>query len=133
MAITLAEYAKTVEDPLRRGIIQTSFEDEPIYGLTPFRSIAGLALPYNQEVSLPGVSFRNINEAFTQTSGVVNRLVEVVKPFGGESDVDTLLVDAYGREERTSRDGMFSKNMAVTYVRTMLYGNSGIRNRPSTM
>ncbi len=128
MAITLAEYSKTVRDPLRRGIIMTSYEDEPVYGLVPFRSIAGLALPYNQEVSLPGISFRNINEAFTPTSGVVNQLVEVVKPMGGESDVDNVLVDAYGREERTGKDQMHSKAMAVKYVQTMLYGNSGLRN-----
>ena len=127
-AITLAEYAKTVEDPLRRGIIETLYEDEPAYGLVPFRSINGLALPYNQEESLPGVSFRNLNEAFTQTSGVVNRKIEVVKAFGGESDVDTVLVDAYGREERTGRDRMFAKAMSVKFLQTMLYGNSGIRN-----
>ena len=127
-AITLAEYSKTVQDPLRRGIIETTYEDEPVFGLVPFRSIAGLALPYNQEESLPGISFRNINESFTPTSGVVNRKVEVVKPFGGESDVDTVLVDAYGREERTGRDRMFAKAIAVKYVQTMLYGNSGIRN-----
>ena len=123
-AITLAEYAKTVMDPMRRGIIETTFEDEPIFGLVPFRSIPGLALPYNQEESLPAVSFRNINEAFTQTSGVVNRKVETVKPMGGESDVDTVLVDAYGRGERTGRDRMFAKAMSVKYVQTMCYGNS---------
>ena len=31
-AITLHEYAKTVTDPSRRGIIETSYEDEPLYG-----------------------------------------------------------------------------------------------------
>jgi hypothetical protein len=127
-AITLAEYAKTVQDPLRRGIIETSYEDEPLYGIIPFRNIAGLALPYNQEESLPAVAFRNINEAFTQTHGVVNQKVEVVRPFGGESDTDEVLVDAYGMGERTSRDKMFSKSMSVKYIQTLFYGNSGARN-----
>lgn len=127
-AITQAEFAKTVQDPLRRGIIETTFLDEPVFGLVPFRTIPGLALPYNQEESLPGVSFRNINEEFTTTSGVVNRKIETVKPFGGLSDTDIVLVDAYGNEERTSRDSMFAKAMSVKYVQTMLYGNSGARN-----
>jgi hypothetical protein len=127
-AITLAEYAKTVTDPLRRGIIETSYEEEPLYGIVPFRSIPGLALPYNQEVSLPGVSFRNINESYTATHGVVNRLTEVVRPFGGESDTDTVLVDAYGMEERTTKDRMFAKAMSVKYIHTMFYSNSGLRN-----
>lgn len=127
-AITLAEYAKTVTDPLRRGIIETSYEEEPLYGIVPFRNINGLALPYNQEESLPSVSFRNINEAFTTSHGVVNRKVEVVRPFGGDSDTDTVLVDAYGMQERTSKDRMFAKAMAVKYIQTMFYSNSGVRN-----
>ena len=127
-AITQAEFAKTVTDPLRRGIIETLFEDELIMGLIPFRTVNGLALPYNQEEALPLVNFRNLNEPFTQTAGVVNRKVETLKPFGGESDTDIVLVDAYGQEERTGRDRMFSKAMGVKYVQTMLYGNSGTRN-----
>lgn len=123
-AITQAEFAKTVQDPLRRGIIETSFEEEPVYGIVPFQTIKGLALPYNQESSLPGVAFRNINEAFTTTAGVINRLVETVKPFGGMSDTDIVLVDGYGSDQRTSRDKLFAKAMSVKYVQTMCYGNS---------
>lgn len=126
-AITQAEFAKTVQDPFRRGIIETSYEDEPVFGLVPFQSIAGLAYPYNQEESLPAVAFRNINEAYSQTTGVVNRRVETLKPFGGESDTDKVLVDAYGMGERTTRDARFAKAMALKYVQTMLYGNSGAR------
>lgn len=127
-AITLAEFAKTVQDPLRRGIIETTYQDEPVFGLVPFRTVPGLALPYNQEETLPGVSFRNINEEFSTTAGVVNRKIETLKPFGGLSDTDIILVDAYGQAERTGRDRMFAKAMSVKYVQTMLYGNSGARN-----
>lgn len=123
-AITLAEYAKTITDPKRRGIIETTFEDEPVYGLVPFRSIPGLALPYNQEESLPAISFRNLNEPFTQVHGIVNRKIEVVKPMGSESDTDIVLVDAYGQTERSNKDRMHAKAMSVKYVQTMFYGNS---------
>lgn len=123
-AITQHEYAKTVKDPYRRGIILTSYSEEPVYGLIPFRPIAGLAYTYNQETALPAVSFRDINGTYSTTHGVVNQLVEVLKPFGGESDTDRALVRAYGKAERTSRDSMFAKAMAVKYVQTMLYGNS---------
>jgi len=121
---THAEYAKTVDDPHRRGLIQTLYSEEPIMGLIPFRSVNGLAYSYNQEASLPGVAFRNLNEAYSQTTGVVNRLVETLKPYGGESDTDRVLVNAYGKGERTTRDSQFAKNMAVKFVQTMLYGNS---------
>ena len=123
-AITLAEYSKTVQDPLRRGVIETLYEDEPIMGLIPFKSIKGLAYPYNQEEALPGVSFRNINESYTSTYGVVNRKVETLKPFGGQSETDRALIEAYGQAERSSRDRMFTKAMALKFVQTMMYGNS---------
>ena len=124
MAATLVEWLKTVRDPQRSGIIETILLEEPIMQRVPFRSIAGLAYPYNQEKTLPAVSFRNLNEAFTVSQGVVQRNVEVLKPFGGDSDTDKVLVDAYGNSERSSRDGMFSKAMAQKFVQTMLYGNS---------
>ena len=124
MAQTLIEFAKTVQDPLRKGIIETLYTEMPLMQYIPFRDVAGLALPYNQEEGLPAVSFRNLNEAFSETTGVVNRKVETLKPFGADSDTDTVLVDAYGNAERVSRDSMHAKAQAVKFVQTMLYGNS---------
>ena len=124
MAITLFEFMKTVDDPLRAGVIETLYTEEPIFQYIPFRDVAGLALPYNTEESLPSVAFRNLNEAFSVSHGVVQRNVEVMKPFGGDSDTDKVLVNAYGNAERVSRDRMFTKAMAVKYVQTFLYGNS---------
>lgn len=123
-AITLVEWMKTVTDPLRAGIIETLYTEEPIFQYIPFRTVPGLALPYVTESALPGVSFRNLNEAFSTTYGVVQRSVETLKPFGGDSDTDKVLTDAYGNTERVTRDRMFAKAMAVKYVQTMLYGNS---------
>jgi hypothetical protein len=128
MAYTLADYAKTVTDPHKRGVIETLYKWEPVMGLIPFESIAGLSYSYNQEASLPGVNFRNINEAYAVTAGVVNRLVETFKPFGGESDTDRVLVNAYGQTQRSTRDAAFTKSMAIKYVQTMLYGNNGARS-----
>lgn len=124
MAQTLIEFAKTVQDPLRKGIIETLYTEMRLMQYIPFRDVNGLALPYNQEESLPAVSFRNLNEGFTETTGVVNRKVETLKPFGADSDTDTVLVDAYGNAERVSRDTMHAKAQAVKFVQTMLYGNS---------
>jgi hypothetical protein len=123
-AITLVEWMKTVTDPLRAGIIETLYMEEPIFQYIPFRTVPGLALPYTTESALPGVAFRNLNEAFVTTYGIVQRSVETLKPFGGDSDTDKVLVDAYGNTERSTRDAMFAKAMAVKYVQTFLYGNS---------
>lgn len=122
-AIPMSEWSKTVKDPLRLGLILTQFKHEPFFGLIPIRTVKGLSLPYNQEETLPQVAFRNINEAFTPTYGVINQLIEVLKPLGGESLTDTELINAYGMQERTTRDRRFAKSISVTYVETVCYGN----------
>ena len=124
MPQTLIEFAKTVSDPVRKGIIETLYLEEPIYQYIPWRPVPGLALPYTSEKELPSVGFRKLNEAFAESVGVVQRNVETLKPFGGDSDTDKVLVDAYGNSERAVRDQMFAKAMAIKYIQFLCYGNS---------
>jgi len=124
MPQTLVEFAKTVSDPVRKGIIETIYLEEPVYQYIPWRPVAGLALPYTSESALPAVGFRKLNEAFAESVGVLQRNVETLKPFGGDSDTDKVLVDAYGNQERAVRDQMFAKSMAIKFLAFLFYGNS---------
>ena len=124
MSLTLIEQMKSVQDPIRSGIIETLYTEEPIFQYVPFAEVAGLALPYTTEEELPGVAFRKLNAAFAESTGVINREVETLKPFGGDSDTDKVLVDAYGNSRRATNDKMYAKAMGIKYVQTMLYGNS---------
>jgi len=124
MAVTLIEFNKTVTDPMRSGIIQTLYTEETFFQYIPFQPIPGLAYAYNKEQALPGIAFRPINGAYTATAPVVQREVEALKPFGGESDTDVALVKAYGMQKRSERDSLFAKAMAVKYLQFFLYGNS---------
>lgn len=123
-AITLVEYLKMVQDPLKAGVVETILRTEQVFQYIPWKPIPGLSYAYNREEALPGVAFRKINGSYTPGFGVINRLVEVLKPFGCESDVDRAIVDAYGVSERVSRGKMDIKAMSKKYVQTMLYGNS---------
>ena len=123
-SITLPEWMKQETDPLKSGVIETLYTEEPIMQLIPWMTIAGLAYPYNREESLPGVNFRKINEPYTPTTGIVNRLVEVLRPFGSESDCDRALVSAYGNGQRVQRLESHLKAQAVKFVQMFLYGNS---------
>lgn len=127
MAYTFVEWAKTIEDPYRQGIIETLYTEEKIFQYLQFMQIPGLAYSYTKEETLPAVAFRKLNEAFVVTEGVVNRPVEVLKPYGADSDTDRVLIKAYGEARRTARDQMHAKSMGVKYLQTMLYGNSGAR------
>lgn len=126
MAMTLIEAAKSVRDPKLAGFIETLYIEEPTMQYVPFRTVAGLSLSYNQEAELPAVGFRNINEAFSESTGVLQPAIEVLKPFGGDSDTDIVLVDAYGAGIRGTYDGMFAKSMSIKYVQFLLYGNSPV-------
>ena len=78
MAMTLIEAAKSVQDPKLSGYIETLYVEEPTLQYVPFRTVAGLSLSYNQEAELPNVGFRNINEAFAESTGVLQPAIEVL-------------------------------------------------------
>lgn len=124
MAVTLIEFKKTVTDPMRSGIIETLYTEETFFQYIPFQPIPGLAYAYNKEQALPGIAFRAINGSYTATAPVVQKEVEALKPFGGESDTDIALVKAYGMQKRAERDALFAKAMSVKYLQFFLYGNS---------
>ena len=63
MALTLVEAAKTVQNPIQSAIIEMYARSSSILAALPFTTIAGNALRYNREETLPGIGFRGVNEA----------------------------------------------------------------------
>ncbi len=57
MTLTLAESAKLSTDMLQRGVIETFVQESPILDRLPPIQIEGNAYRYNEESTLPGVSF----------------------------------------------------------------------------
>lgn len=100
MALTLIEYAKTETDELKRGVIETFASTNPVLEMLPFKDIDGNSYAYNQEESLPGIAFRGVNESYTESTGIINRLKEVLKIMGGDADTDKYLV----KTERSLED-----------------------------
>lgn len=122
--MTLIELKKSATDPHKSAVVETLYTEEPLLQYVPFDTIAGLSYSYNTESALPSIGFRKLNGSYSETTGVVQKNVEVLKPFGGDSDIDTALVEAYGREKRASYDRMFVKAMGIEFVQFFLYGNS---------
>jgi hypothetical protein len=124
MSMTLHEWKKTLDDPMRAGIVETLFNEERLLAYIPFETISGLAYAYNLETELPGIAFRRLNAAYAESVGVIQREVETLKPFGGDSDTDRALIEAYGQARRSSTDQSKAKAAAAHYVQWFLYGNS---------
>lgn len=96
MALTLAEAAKLSTDDLQRGVIETFIIESSILDRIPFLTIEGNAYAYNVEASLPGVEFRAVNAAYSESTGTVNQLTEKLVILGGDADVDRFLVQTRG-------------------------------------
>ena len=102
MAQTLLEYAKGAQDSILAGVIKTFALNSPILRTLPWRTVQGGALQYNVETALPGIGFRNVNDAYGENVGVWNPLVEKVKIMGGDMDCDKALIRRFGESRRAA-------------------------------
>ena len=125
MALTLLEAAKLeTGDVYKQGVIEKFAETSDILRVLPFINIAGNALKYNIEETLPGVGFRGINESYDESTGIINPQSESLVIAGGDLDVDKFLVDTMGAEQRTVHEGMKIKALSLAWTRTFIKGDS---------
>lgn len=115
MALTLLEAAKLVEgDTHRQAVIELFARNSEILAAIPFENIPGDSLSYNQEGALPGVAFRGYNQAYTESTGVINPQVERLSIAGGDLDVDVALVKTRGPGIRARHVASKVKALAQT-------------------
>jgi len=96
MAVTLAQAAVLSNDDLQRGVLETFVQESSILDRIPLMPIEGNAYAYNKEATLPGVAFRAVNEAYTESTGTVVQATESLVILGGDADVDRFLVQTRG-------------------------------------
>ena len=91
MAVTLAQAAALETDPVRRGALETAVTVSTVWDRLPFENITGNAYAYDKDKVLPGTSFRTVNEAYIESTGVVNQDIERLVILGGDADVDRFI------------------------------------------
>ena len=124
MALTLLEAAKLSQNPVQSAIIEMYARATDIMGALPFQGIAGNALKYNREETLPGVGFRGVNEAYTESTGVLNPITEPLVIAGGDLDVDTFILATMGMGQRSVQESMKVKALALAWVSAFINGDS---------
>jgi hypothetical protein len=123
MALTLVEAAKLyVGDPVRSAIIELYARNSDILRVLPFDNIEGNAYKYNREETLPGIGFRGVNEAYTESTGILNPITEPLVIAGGDLDVDKFIVDTMGANQRSVQEAMKVKALALKWTETFLKG-----------
>lgn len=125
MALTIVEAAKlNPGDVLRSSIIEMYARNSEILRVLPFESIAGNALQYNREETLPGVGFRGVNEAYAESVGVLNPITESLAIAGGDLDVDLFITRTMGANQRAVQEAMKVKALAHRWTLAFLKGDS---------
>lgn len=91
MAVTLAQAAATEASDLRRGVIEMFHQESVVFDRIALEEIPGDSYTYNKEAALPGTGFRTVNEAYVESTGVLNQGHENLVILGGDADVDRYL------------------------------------------
>lgn len=130
MAVTLAEAALLSTTKLQKGVIETFIQFNPILDRIPFMPIEGNSYAYNKEATLPGIAFRSVNEAYTESTGTVVQASESLVILGGDADVDRFIVKTRGdlNDQRAVQTGM--KIKAASYFFTDQFFNGDVAVTP---
>lgn len=125
MALTLVESAKLSQNQLARGVMETFVQLNPILDRVPFMPIEGNAFAYNEEGTLPGVEFRAINGAYTESTGTVNQKTESLVILGGDADVDKFIVQTRGNlnDQRATQTALKVKAASYKFTDTFFNGD----------
>lgn len=125
MAVTLAQAALLSQNDLQRGVIETFVQESPVLDRLPLMSIEGNAYAYNKEATLPGVAFRSVNEAYTESTGTVVQATESLVILGGDADVDRFIVQTRGdlNDQRAVQTRLKVKAASYKYQDTFFNGD----------
>lgn len=131
MAVTLAQAAVLSQNDLQRGVIETFVQLSPVLDRIPLMDIEGNAYAYNVEAALPGVAFRAVNEAYTESTGTVNQLTESLVIMGGDADVDRFIVQTRGNlnDQRAVQTRMKVKAASYLYQDTFFNGDVSVNSK----
>lgn len=129
MAVTFAQAAALVADPVRRGAIETAAQVSWVWDRMPFENIEGNSYAYDKDKVLPGTAFRTVNEAYIESTGVINQDVESLVILGGDADVDRFIERTMGSSRGVllaDQIRMKLESAQSTYVDTMFNGDVNV-------
>lgn len=128
MAVTLSQAALLSENDLQRGVIETFILESAVLDRLPLLEIQGNAYAYNEEATLPGVEFRAVNAAYSESTGTVNQKTESLVILGGDADVDRFIVQTRGNlnDQRAVQNRMKVKAAVIKFQDTFINGDTAV-------
>src|SRR5215217_1132822 len=128
MAVTLAQAAVLSSNDLQRGVLETFVQESPIMDRLPLLDINGNAYAYNSEATLPGVEFRAVNAAYTESTGTFTQTTVTLVILGGDADVDRFIVQTRGNlfDQRAEQTALKSKALSYKYTDSVFNGDVSV-------
>lgn len=126
MAVTLVQAQAASTNMLQRGVIQVFIDESPVLDRLPFMEIEGNAYQYTKESALPGIAFRAVNAAYTESTGAVVNATVGLKIFGGDADVDRFIARTMGNlmDQRALQTRLKAKAAAIFFTQYFFNGDS---------
>lgn len=127
-ALTLVEAAKLSQDDLQRGVIELFVIESPVLDRLPMLEVNGNAYAYNEEATLPGVEFRAVNTAYSESTGTFNQRTETIVDLGGDADVDVFIEKTRSNlnGQRAAQTRLKVKALAHKYQDTFINGDTAV-------
>jgi hypothetical protein len=91
LSLEVGALTSSRENDLQRGVDRDVHHRVAGPRPHPAAEIEGNAYAYNEEATLPGVEFRAVNAAYSESTGTVNQKTESLVILGGDADVDTFI------------------------------------------
>lgn len=102
MAGTLADLAVMSSDAYERGVIERFKLTSDFIKLLPQKPIKGTTYKYRVEEVAPGVSWRDVNQGYPESTGVIAPRIESTMIVGGDVFLDNALL----RNQRSGGDAL---------------------------
>ena len=125
MALTLVEAAKGEGNLFTRSVIETFMENMRLTQIVPYRDIAGSADGIVQEAQLPDADSRAVNQAFTQSEGKFEEIVQSLKIYGGDIGIDPFILATKGQAQGTRQVALKVKAISNKWTLDIFKGDSG--------
>lgn len=94
----------------------------------PTSSIQGNSYTYSRTTVLPTTSGRVLNLGYSESSGKVDERTEVLKPFGGDLDVDRYHIETNGASVRSAHEDMQARSLSQLVGFLLVKGDMGATN-----
>lgn len=128
MALSLSDAAVASQNDLQRGVIEVFVNESVILDRIPLLEIEGNAYAYNKEATLPGVEFRAVNAAYTESTGTIVQATESLVILGGDADVDRFIQQTRSNlnDQRAIQTALKVKAAVRKFQDTFFNGDTGV-------